>query len=87
MLAPEHLRVLVRRHLSEARREGHPLLRRRLASHALALAQLAEKIARRTRQSCPAPADAAATVKRISPVLLLAALPELVDAVTAFSSL
>lgn len=87
MLSPEHLRVLVRRHLNEAKRESTSLLRRRLASHALALAQLAETIERRTRQSSPARADLAAAAKRISPVLLLTALPDLLDAVTALPQL
>ena len=87
MLSPEHLRVLVRRHLTEARRERTPFLRRRLASHALALAQLAEKIERRNPRSSPFPVDPAAVVRRVLSVLLLAPLPSLLDIATGFSSL
>ncbi|GEM_PF-6776190 len=83
MLALEHLRVLVRRHLREARREGHPLLQRRLASHALALAQLAEKIARRSRQSSAPAAGPAGLAKRNPPGFLPATLPDAIEVAMA----
>lgn len=79
MIYPKHLRDQSRAYRERAKWERDPIISKRLASHALALAQLAEKIERDSKEGVAHANNLVGVVGNAIQILLLAPVATVVD--------